>query len=139
LQEAQTLLPVLESLLRRARSTALKAGEIEAEMQRLSHRIFLAGGMHVDIAAAARRRAEREKAGQETKDTIAEMEEIGVQVQDLEDGILDFPCQMDGRMVMLCWKLGETAIAHWHEPEAGPEDRQPLDGGFGKSERERLN
>jgi hypothetical protein len=97
LQEAQTLLPVLESLLRRARSTALKAGEIEAEMQRLSHRIFLAGGMHVDIAAAARRRAE------------------------------------------LCWKLGETAIAHWHEPEAGPEDRQPLDGGFGKSERERLN
>ena len=39
-------------------------------MQQLSHRIFLSGGMHVDVSAAARRRAEREKAVQEAKDTL---------------------------------------------------------------------
>lgn len=139
LQEAQTLLPVLDALLKRARTAALKSAEIELEMQRLSHRIFLTGGMHVDVAVAARRRAERDKAAQETKDTIVEIEAIGVHVQDLELGMLDFPCSVEGKTVLLCWKLGEPAIAHWHEPEDGPEERQPLDARFGKGERERLN
>ncbi len=139
LQEAQTLLPVLEALLKRARTAALKSAEIELEMQRLSHRIFLSGGMHVDVAVAARRRAERDKAAQETKDTIVEIEAIGVHVQDLELGMLDFPCNVEGKTVLLCWKLGEPAIAHWHGPEDGPEERQPLDARFGKGERERLN
>ena len=139
MSEAQTLLPVLESLLQRAREAALKAAGIELEMQRLSHRIFLSGGMHVDVAVVARRRAEHDKASQETKDTLAEIEAIGVQVQDLQEGVLDFPCQVEGKQVMLCWKLGETAITHWHEVEEGAEKRQPVDSRFGKTERERLN
>lgn len=129
------LLPVMEALLKRARTAALKSAEIELEMQRLSHRIFLSGGMHVDVAVAARRRAERDKAAQETKDTIVEIEAIGVHVQDLELGILDFPCSVEGTTVLLCWKLGEPTIAHWHRPEDGPEERQPLDSRFGKGER----
>jgi hypothetical protein len=135
LNEAQMLLPVLEALLQRARESALKAAEIELEMQRLSHRIFLTGGLHVDITAAARRRAERDKASQETKDSLAEMEAIGVKVQDLQTGVLDFPCAVDGKIVMLCWRMGETAITHWHELEEGADARQPLDGRFGKTER----
>jgi hypothetical protein len=135
LNEAQTLLPVLEALLQRTRESALKAAEIELEMQRLSHRIFLVGGLHVDIAAAAKRRAERDKAAQETKDTLAEMEAIGVEVQDLQEGVLDFPCAVDGKVVMLCWRMGEAAITHWHELEEGAEKRQPVDGRFGKTER----
>ena len=59
LEEARTLLPVLGALLRRAREAALRAGGLEGEMQELSQRIFLAGGLHVDVAEAARRRAER--------------------------------------------------------------------------------
>ena len=50
--------------------------------------------MHVDVQVVARRRAERDKALQEAKDTLAEIDAIGVQVQDLEGGVLDFPpCQ----------------------------------------------
>jgi hypothetical protein len=139
LHEAQTLLPVLEALLKRARTSALRGAELELEMQLLSQRIFLSGGMHVDVTAAARRRAEREKAGQETKDTIAEIEAIGVQLQDLEAGLLDFPCQMDGKVVLLSWKLGEPTIAYWRGPRDAVEERRPLDGRFGKSERERPN
>jgi len=59
LGEAQTLLPVLESLLQRARASALRGAELQLEMQQLSQRIFLSGGMHVDVAAAARRRGAR--------------------------------------------------------------------------------
>ncbi len=108
-------------------------------MQQLSHRIFLSGGMYVDVAVAAHRRAERDKLVQETKDSLAEIEEIGVQVKDLEQGLLDFPCIMDGRTVLLCWKMGEKEIGYWHSPEDGFEGRKPLDGRFGKTERERLN
>lgn len=135
LSEAQTLLPVLEALLKRAQESGGRAVELEREMQALSQRIFLAGGTHVNVAAAARRRAMREKAVQETKDTLQEIDDIGVQVQDLAEGLLDFPCQMDGKLVLLCWKLGEPAIAHWHEQEDSAENRKPLDGWFGKSER----
>jgi hypothetical protein len=139
LSEAQMLLPVLESLLRRAQAAGLHAGELEGEMQALSQRIFLAGGMRVDVAQAARRRAEREKAVEEAKAALGEIEEIGVLVKDLEKGLLDFPAQLDGRMVLLCWKLGEKEIGFWHSTEEGFAGRKPLDGRVGKAEKERLN
>lgn len=139
LSEAQTMLRVLEALLRKAQAASSRAEELEREMQELSYKIFLAGGLHVDVTVAARRRAARDKAAQEAKDTLAEIEAIGVQVQDLEEGLLDFPCTMEGKTVMLCWKLGEDSIAHWHEPEDGFTGRKPLDARFGKTERERLN
>src|SRR5271154_4806368 len=108
-------------------------------MQQLGMRIHLSGGMHVNVMEAVRRRTERDKAVQEAKDTLAEIDEIGVQVKDLEEGLLDFPCVMDGRTVLLCWKLGEKEIGYWHLPEDGFEGRKPLDARFGRTERERLN
>ena len=135
LSEAQTLLPVVEALLRKAQVAGVRAGELEGEMQQLSTRIFLSGGMHVDVSAAARRRAERDKAVQEAKDTLVEIDSIGVLVKDLEQGLLDFPSTMDGKPVLLCWKLGEPAIAHWHTEQEGFAGRKPLDSRFGKTER----
>jgi len=139
LSEAQTLLPVLESLLLRAQKTGTRAAELEAEMEELRQRIFLAGGVHVDVVTVARRRAERDKAQQETKDTLAEIEAIGVQVKDIDKGLLDFPCLIDGQTVLLCWKLGEKEIAFWHSTEEGFAGRKPIDGRFGRNERERPN
>ncbi len=139
LSEAQTLLPVVEALLRRAQAAGARAGELEREMHELNQRIFLAGGMRVDVAQAARRRTEREKALQEARDTLAEMDEIGVQVKDLEKGLLDFPSVMEGQDVLLCWQLGEREIGYWHTPEDGFAGRKPLAGRTGKTEKERLN
>lgn len=137
--EAQTLLPVLEGLLRGAQRSYEKVNGLEAEMQALNQRIFLSGGMHVDVVAAARRRGEREKAVEATKETLAEIDAIGVQVQSLDDGLLDFPCQIEGETVLLCWKVGESGISHWHGLEDGFEARKPLDSRFDKTGRERLN
>ena len=133
------MLRVLEALLRKTQAAGIRAAEVEAEMQRLNYRIFLSGGLHVDVSSAARRRAERDKALQEAKDTLAEIEAIGVQVQDLDEGLLDFPCVVDGTIVMLCWKLGEESIMHWHSAEDGFAGRKPIDARFGKTERDRLN
>lgn len=137
--EAQTLLPVLESLLRGAQKSALRIAELDLGMQQLNQRIFLSGGMHVDVVSAARRRGEREKAVESTKETLAEIDSIGVQVQSLEDGLLDFPCQLGGELVLLCWKIGEPTITHWHGLEDDVDARRPLDARFDKTERERFN
>jgi hypothetical protein len=139
LSEAQTLLPVLEALLRRAQAAARRAEALEREMSELQQSIFLSGGMHVDVAAAARRRAQRDKAEQEAKDTLGEIDAIGVRVQNLAAGLLDFPCVVEGRTVLLCWRLGEPAIAYWHAEGDGVSGRRPVETLFGKSERERLN
>lgn len=138
LTEAQTLLPVVEALLRKAQAAGQRTTDLDQEMQELSQRIFLQGGMNVDMIAVARRRAEREKAAQETKDTLAEIDAIGVQVKDLDQGLLDFPSVLDGRSILLCWKLGEKQIAYWHSPEDGFAGRKPLDPRTDK-DRERLN
>ncbi|QEE27658.1 DUF2203 family protein [Terriglobus albidus] len=135
LSEAQTMLPVLESLLKRAQTAARLAAQVDGELQDLSQRIFLYGGMHVDIAAVARRRGQREKAVQEAKDTLAEIDAIGVQVKDLDTGLLDFPFQLEDRVVLLCWKQGESAITHWHTMEDGFAGRKPLDERFTRGEK----
>ena len=44
----------------------------------------------------------------------------------IEYGLLDFPTTLDGRVVYLCWKRGESQISHWHEINGGLAGRQPL-------------
>ncbi len=140
LDEAKTLLPVLSALLERAKAAALRAGALENEMQELSQRIFLSGGLHVDVPAAARRRAEREKAMQEARTTIEEISEIGAEVTENNDGGLEFPCLLEGRTVMLCWTLGEDEITEWREVDDKNGTRKKLDGRFwGKKDRDRPN
>jgi hypothetical protein len=127
LQEAQTLLPVLESLLCTAIDGKKLIEAVDAEFQELAHRVFLAGGLLVNIVQVARRKAEREKTIQRVKDAMAEIDAIGVQVKDLDIGLLDFPCMVDGRTVLLCWKLGEKEITHWHGVSEGFAGRKPID------------
>ncbi len=136
LEEAQTVLPVLAALLGKAREAAGRAAKYDHEMQELSQRIFLSGGMHVDVAAAARRRAEREKSASEVQSTIAEIEEIGARVVEGETGALELPSLAEGRTVLLCWALGEETIERWREDEEGSPKQDLGDGMFG---RERPN
>jgi len=139
LGEAQTLLPVLEALLLRAQQAAVRAAELELEMEALNRKIFLSGGMQVDVGSAARRRAERDKAVGEASATLSEIEEIGAKVHDLPMGLLDLPYQVETGIVMLCWRMGEATIEHWHGEGDEPSSRRPLGWRFGRGERERLN
>jgi len=127
LSEAQSLLPVLESLLRTAIDGKQLIDVVDAEFEEITHNVFMAGGMNLNIVRLARRKAEREKATQRVKDALAEIDAIGVQVKDLDIGLLDFPCVVDGRTVLLCWKLGEKGITHWHTTSEGFAGRKPID------------
>jgi hypothetical protein len=127
LAEAQSLLPVLESLLRTAMDAKQTIEQVEAEQQLLTNRIFLHGGVKVDVVNVARRKSQAEQATQRAKDAIAEIHATGVQVKDLDIGLLDFPCRLGGSTVLLCWKMGEKAILHYHATDEGFSGRKPLD------------
>lgn len=127
LDEAQTLLPILESLLKQAITGKKLIEEVDAELQETAHRVFLNGGTLVNVIHLARRKAERERAIQRVKDAIAEIDATGVQVKDLDIGLLDFPCEVEGEVILLCWKLGEEKITHWHGASEGFAGRKPID------------
>lgn len=130
LEEAQSLLPVLESLLKRAIEGRQAAEQVESGLAELARRIYVSGGMRVDVGEVARKRAEMDAHQQRVRESIAEIDAIGVQVKDLDGGLLDFPCRLDDQVVLLCWRMGEPAIEHWHTVEAGFKGRQPLDDRF---------
>lgn len=130
LEEASTLLPVLESLLKRAVDAKGTVESRQLEMMALSQKIMLNGGVLVRVSESAKRRAEHDHALKEAKDVIAEIDSIGVQVKDLDTGLLDFPFQLGEDVVLLCWKMGETEIHWWHSIEDGFRGRQPLDERF---------
>jgi hypothetical protein len=59
--------------------------------------------------------------------TLHRIRRRGVSVHDLRRGRLGFPARRAGRQVVLCWQVGEATLGFWHEPEAGPDGRRPVD------------
>jgi hypothetical protein len=117
-------------LLKRAIEGKQLAEEAEADLSNLARHIYVAGGMRVDVDKVAKQRAEMDAHVQRVRESIAEIDSIGVQVKDLDAGLLDFPCRLDDQVVLLCWRMGEPAIEHWHTTETGFKDRRPVDERF---------
>jgi hypothetical protein len=58
---------------------------------------------------------------------VEELASLGAEAKaPLDAGLVDFPGEIDGRLVYLCWRLGEPSIQHWHEIDAGFAGRKPL-------------
>jgi len=55
-----------------------------------------------------------------------ELEALDIQLKDRRIGLVDFPTELDGRRVLLCWRLGEPAVQYWHDEDAGYAGRRPL-------------
>jgi hypothetical protein len=60
-------------------------------------------------------------------DCVRELDDAGVQVKSVEEGLLDFPSERDGEVVLLCWRVGEERVAFWHGIDEGFAGRKPLD------------
>src|SRR5215203_7296247 len=56
----------------------------------------------------------------------SELDSLGIQLKDRRIGLVDFPSELDGRRVLLCWRLGEPSVQYWHDEDAGFAGRQPL-------------
>ncbi len=57
---------------------------------------------------------------------VARLDQLGITLRDIEHGLIDFPALVAGRQIWLCWQLGETDIAFWHELDTGFGSRRPL-------------
>lgn len=79
-----------------------------------------------DMAQAEKTRQQYAASTDHLAELREELEEIGCILKDFEIGLVDFPSFHDGREVLLCWKLGEEHVEHWHELASGFADRQPI-------------
>jgi hypothetical protein len=82
------------------------------------------GGIQPSELAAATEELEQHAAGVAL--CIQEIGELGGQVKDLDEGLVDFPARRGDEEVLLCWKLGEDEVGHWHGAEEGFAGRRAL-------------
>jgi hypothetical protein len=114
-EEANSLLPALsESLgrIKEARQVVLRGGE------RIRRSAKADGG--------GRQGREYWEALATLRREVESMAAQGIVLRDAEAGLLDFPSRREGRVVFLCWRLGEDRVEHWHGPESGFSGRRPL-------------
>jgi hypothetical protein len=123
--EANALLPAVKALAERM---VVHRAALERAQARLGG--FLekiagnGGGMQPAELAEAHEAVEQEAAG--VARCVEGIQELGGMVKDVGEGLVDFPAKREGEDVLLCWKLGEDEIGHWHGLEEGFAGRKPL-------------
>lgn len=124
-EEANALLPELRPLVEEMVLHRRKLAGAEARHAALLERISGNGG---DLAPSdlAELTQEVELHATALARCVREISARGVQVKDLERGLVDFPAVREGEEVLLCWELGEDEVAHWHGVDDGFAGRQPL-------------
>ena len=124
-EEANALLPRVRPLVERMVAHRRKLLAAQAREEELGARIAGNGG-GIDPGAPARTEQELERELQALARCVDELAELGVQVKDLDTGLIDFPALRRGEEVLLCWRLGEDDVGYWHGLEAGFAGRRPL-------------
>lgn len=82
-------------------------------------------------------RTQVDKSAERINGYLHELEQIGCQFKGFEQGLVDFYGLHEGRLVCLCWQLGEDSVTHWHELDAGFAGRQPITPEFHAAEQPR--
>lgn len=125
IEEANATLPLIKVI---ARDLVKLSGTMLERRERLEilkdGRDFAQGNPYDEELSAIE--ADLENDARRLRDYAQELTDLGVELKGLPDGLIDFPCEMDGRIVYLCWKFGEPEVAHWHELDGGFRGRQPL-------------
>lgn len=124
IEEANALLPEVRAVLLQL---AVEKGRLENVVASLAaHAGGGAGNGNVAHAdAMARSEAEMTEIGGGMRALVEHLESLGIEVRDLEQGLVDFPGERDGQAVWLCWLLAEPAVGHWHPIDEGFTSRQP--------------
>jgi len=115
-EEANAMLPELREWLarmREARQVMLRSGE--------RVRASVAGN------GGGPEGQEYTEAVRTLRDGVERLSAEGIVLRDVEAGLVDFPAERAGRLVFLCWRLGEDDVAHWHDVDTGFPGRQRLD------------
>ncbi len=124
LEEANALLPRLREVLPALQETKASLDTLQASLAALTQ--AASGNGHLLLAQMDRKRKEAEALSERLNASLRELQDIGCELKGIDEGLIDFPGERDGRTVYLCWKLGEERIVWWHELDTGFAGRQPL-------------
>jgi len=128
IEQANAMLPLVRAITADLASLAREVVERRHRLAVLTAgRDWKPGDPYSDELAEIESKLERE--AQRLQEYVEELRQLGVEPKGAVDGLVDFPSMMDGRIVFLCWKLGESEVSHWHELEAGFAGRQSLVAG----------
>ncbi len=124
--EVEALIPKLTELMEKLRGAHMAAATARERLQSEQQRVTMAGGAVLDRAAweEATQSLARETA--RVEQAVNRVSALGGVIKDVGLGLVDFAHLRDGRVVNLCWKLGETAIRFWHGMDEGYAARKPL-------------
>jgi len=124
--EANATLPLLRSILRDVTELARELQDRHERLTRVrSHQKAVMDEAHREELLQIEQEFEHGK--ERMQAYLQELQQLGVELKEpLTEGLVDFRCQMDGREVFLCWRLGEPEVAHWHELHTGFAGRQRL-------------
>jgi hypothetical protein len=118
-QEASKLLPDIKPKIREL----IERKKVMARLHKEIKRFNLFGFRTAEVAEKA---AQLDALMEEMDRKVSELEDLGVEVKDLDFGLVDFPAEKYGERVMLCWRYGEPEVSFWHKHDEGYTDRKPL-------------
>jgi hypothetical protein len=120
--EANATLPLVRSIVRDITELAASLEERRERLERMEKSDTLRAHQEEFVRLVEEFEREQER----MKDYEQELRNLHVELKDYFVGLIDFRCLRDGREIYLCWKLGEPAVGHWHELDAGFSGRQKL-------------
>lgn len=123
-KEANALLPRISDILLQMQESKVKHDQLQEKAAEYAQRMSSNG--HVIEKELNETRQELEQAATALNSLIERVRELGCEVKDIDQGLIDFRTVRDGREVYLCWKLGEPDVRWWHELETGFAGRRPL-------------
>jgi hypothetical protein len=119
-EEANALLPKVRKIVARIQQAHKSLARYREDVKKAAEAAENGGGGIVDGVQYASILAT-------LTEQLTELEGLGVQMKDFERGLIDFPSLRDGRMVLLCWQMGEgDELEWWHDVDAGFAGRTPL-------------
>ncbi|HTL47641.1 MAG TPA: DUF2203 domain-containing protein [Verrucomicrobiae bacterium] len=120
-QEANGLIPQLTELIHQVQAKKKQISFLEVEIDLME---LVGGGKSKAVQTGM---AAYEKAVNEFYGIIDSIHQFGCMLKDVDRGLVDFYTVYQGRVVYLCWQLGETEITCWHDIGKGYTSRTPLE------------
>lgn len=121
-EEATALLPELRPRLQRLAGMKRRLDAVQREFNAIRQRARANG----HGKRARELGTELDALVHDLNTAIAAIRALGIEVKDLDSGLVDFPSAREGRVVYLCWRMDEPAIVAWHELDGGYMGREPL-------------
>ena len=116
--EANTVLPRVRRLVKQMLAARQEVLDLQPDLWQMVEKVAHNGGGKAITEATRQIKV--------IQQMLLKLNDMGIQVKDLNTGLIDFPARRHGRTVLLCWQYDEPAVQFWHDLDTGFAGRQPI-------------